>query len=94
MLLDYELAISCALAALAILRIVHLRRKWHRVCERRRTIESNGDAPRGSSASRQTDPQDVDDLRNEDTGLFDDRLIMLLLILALLWFGGRIWMAA
>jgi len=92
--LDYELAISCALAALAILRIIDLRRKWLRVRKQLRSIENPVDAPRESAEPSQASPRSPHELGNESAGLFSDRLIVFLLILAVLWFGGRIWMGA
>lgn len=94
MLLDYELAVSCALAALAILRIIHLRRKWLRVREQRRSIGNAVDASRDPTATKQTGARSSQDLGDENVGQAYDRLIVVLLILALLWFGGRIWLEA
>ena len=94
MLLDYELAISCALAALAILRIIHLRRRWLRVREQLRSIKNPIDAPRESAPASQASTRNAHDRGNESADLFYDRLIVLLLILAVLWFGGRIWTGA
>ena len=94
MLLDYELAISCALAALAILRIVHLRRRWLRVREQLRSIKNPIDASRESAPASRASTRSPHDRGNESADLFYDRLIVLLLILAVLWFGGRIWIGA
>lgn len=93
MSLDYELAISCALAALAILRILHLRRKALGVREKRRSIKKTVDALQKSTMTSQTSPRSPVDRGDESSGRFYDRLIVLLLIVAVLWFGGRIWAA-
>jgi len=93
-LLDYELAISCALAALAILRIVHLRRRWLRVREQLRSIKNPIDASRESAPASQASARNAHDRGKDSAELFYDRLIVLLLVLAVLWFGGRIWMGA
>jgi len=91
-LLDYELAFSCALAALAILRIIHLRRKSRRVAEQLHAINNPADEPKKSAYAHHAGPRNPRDQGNEIDGLFYDRLIVLLLVLAMLWFGGRIWM--
>ena len=93
MLLDYELAISGALGALVILRLVHLRREWRKVREKLDSITTaTGDlrdaemmAKRGGKHNSQSSPAGT-------PSLFADRLIICLLVIALLWFGGRIWM--
>ena len=92
MFLDYELAISCALAALVILHIIHLRRKWLRVREQRRSIGNAVDTSRDPTWINQAGARHSQDVGNQSSGRSYDRVIVILLVLALLWFGGRIWM--
>ena len=94
MFLNYELAISCALAALVIMHIIHMRRKWLRLREQRRSIENQVNASRESAQTNLASLQKPPALNEERAELFYHRFIMLLLILALLWFAGRIWMEA
>ena len=94
MLLDYELVISCALVAVAILRIIDQRRRLLRLRERLRSVRTGMDASHDAAATKRVGlprPQDLDD---ECMGHSGDRLVVLLLVLALLWFGARIWMEA
>ena len=94
MLLDYELAISCALAALAILRILHQRRRLLRLRERLRSVRTGIDPSHDAAATKQVGARVTQDLHDERMGHSGDRLVVLLLVLALLWFGTRIWMEA
>ena len=94
MLLDYELAISCALAALAILYIVDLRRRWLRVREQLPSNENAVDLPGDPTATNQAGAQSAREPGSDDPGRWYHRLIVVLLILALIWFGGRIWVEA
>ena len=92
MLLDYELAISCAFAALVILRIVHLRRKWRRVREQLNSITTATDDLRDTKRRKLTVEHTFQRKAGESWSPFADRLIIYLLVIALLWFGGRTWM--
>jgi len=90
--LDYELAIACAVAALAIMRIVQLRLRWLKAREQLRSIKNPVDASRESAKTDQANARSPHALGNEKKDHFYDRLIVLLLVLAVLWSGGRIWM--
>ena len=92
MLLDYELAISCALAAVAILRLVHLRREWRRVREKLNLVAKSADDLRDTEMAKRAGKHISPPKSAGTQGLFVDRLIICLLVIALLWFGGRIWM--
>ena len=94
MLLDYELVISCALAAVAILRIIDQRRRMLRLRERLRSVRTGMEPSHDAAATKQGGARASQDLHDERMGHFGDRLVVLLLVLALLWFGGRIWMEA
>lgn len=94
MLLDYELAVSCALAALAILYIIDLRRKWLKVREQLRTNENAVAAPRDPTIPHRAGAPNSQEPRNDNPGHWYHRLIVVLLILALIWFGSRIWIEA
>ena len=94
MLLDYELAISCALIAVAILRIIDQRRRLLRLRERLRSVRTGMDPSHDVAATKQVEARASQDLDDERMGHSGDRLVVLLLVLALLWFGGRIWMEA
>ena len=92
MLLDYELAISCALGALVILRIIHLHQESRRLRDLRRLMESSINVPRDPTGKNQAAAQDSQERPAGKPWPLYDRLIVLLLILALLWFAGRIWL--
>ena len=92
MLLDYELAISCALGALVILRIIHLHQESRRLRELRRLMESDINGPREPIGENQAAAQDSQERPEGKPWPMYDRLIVLALILALLWFAGRIWL--
>ena len=94
MLLDYELVISCALAAVAILYIIDQRRRLLRLRERLRSVRTGMDASHDAAATKQVRARASQDLHDERMGHSGDRLVVLLLVLALLWFGARIWMEA
>ena len=94
MFLDYELAISCALAALVILRIIHLHQELRRQRELRRLMESSINRPRDPTGKNQAATQDSKARPAGKPWPLYDRLIVLVLILALLWFAGRIWLQA
>ena len=91
-LLDYELAISCALAALVILRIIHLHQASLRLRERLRLIKSGINRPHDPAGLSQATAHDSVDRSEKKRWPPYDRLIVLVLILALLWFAGRIWL--
>ena len=92
MVLDFELAISCAFAALVILRLVHYRREWRSMREKLNSIATaEGDA-RDTGVTTKRGDKHASPPKSAGTSLFVDRLIIYLLVLALLWFGGRIWM--
>jgi len=91
-LLDYELAISCALAALVILRIIHLHQELRRLRDLRRFMESSINGPRDPTGKSQAAAQDSQERPAGKPWPLYDRLIVLVLILALLWFAGRIWL--
>ena len=92
MLLDYELAISCALGALVILRIIHLHQESRRLREQRRLMESSINRPRDPTGENQAAAQDFQERPEGKPWPLYDRLIVVVLILALLWFAGRIWL--
>lgn len=91
-LTDYELIISCALGALVILHIINTRRRILRMRERLRSAANPIDVARAPPVANMADVQSLDDLADEAKWRLHDRLIVLLLILALLWFAGRIWL--
>ncbi len=92
MLWDYELAISCGLAAIAVLHVMDLRRRGRRLRDLqrigKRPVDDNKDrmVTQNSTIGDARDPADEVRLRTSD------RLILLLLVLALFWFAWRIWM--
>ena len=94
MVLDYELAISCALAALAILYIIDRRRKWLKVREQLRSNANAVVAPRDPTFSNRAGAGSSEEPGNDNPGHWYHRVIVVLLILALIWFGGRIWIVA
>ena len=89
---DYELIISCALGALVIMHIINTRRRILRVRERLRSAANPLDVSRAPPLANKADVQSFDDVADEAKWRSHDRLIVLLLILALLWFTGRIWL--
>lgn len=91
-LLDYELAISCALGALVILRIIHLHQESRGLRDLRRSIERGINGPRDPTGKSQAAAQDSQVRPAGKPWPLYDRLIVLALILALLWFAGRIWL--
>jgi hypothetical protein len=91
-LLDYELAISCAFGALVILRIIHLHQASRRLRELRRLMESGINGPCDPTGTSQAAAQDSQERPEGKPWPQYDRLIVLALILALLWFAGRIWL--
>ena len=94
MLLDYELAISCALAAVAILRIIDRRRRLPRLRDRLPSVRTGMDPSHDAATTKQVGARASHDLQDERMGNSGDRLAVLVLLLALLWFGSRIWMEA
>lgn len=92
MLLDYELAVSCALGALVILRIIHLHQASRRLRELRRLMKIDVNGPRDPTVNNQAAAQDSLERPEGKPWPLYDRLIVLVLILALLWFAGRIWL--
>lgn len=92
MVWDFELAISCGLAALAIMHIMNLRR---RVC-RMRELQSIAQRPADGNHDPKSAPNlttgDAGDPANDTRLRASDWLIVALLVLALLWFAWRIWM--
>jgi len=92
--LDYELAISCALGALVILRIIHLHQESRRLRDLRRFIESSINLPRDPTGNIQVAAQDSQERPAGKPWPLYDRLIVLALVLALLWFAGRLWLQA
>ncbi len=94
MLLDYELAISCALAALAILHLIDLRRKGLKVRQQQRSNENAVGASRDPTITNQAGAPSSQGPGNDSLGHWYHQLIVVLLILALIWFGGRIWVEA
>ena len=91
-LLDYELAISCALGALVILRIIQLHRTSRRLRELRRLMKSDVNGPCDPIGKDQDAAQDFLERPEGKSWPLYDRLIVLALILAMLWFAGRIWL--
>ena len=89
-LLEYELAILCALAALAIMRIISQRRRLRRQRELRRTIWNGIDASHDLSAIEQAIAQKTKHLEDEHAERKYDNVVILVLILALFWLGGRL----
>ena len=89
-LLEYELAILCALAALAIMRIISQRRRLRRQRELRRTIWNGIDASHDLSAIEQAIAQKTKHLEDEHAERKYDNAVILILILALFWLGGRL----
>ena len=94
MSLDYALAISCAFGALVILHIIDLRRRKLRLRQRIRALGKPIDASRTPPATNHPGTRSNDDGGDETAPGLYDRVIVLLLILALLWFAGRIWLEA
>ncbi len=89
-LLEYELAILCALAALAIMRIISQRRRLRRQRELRRTIWNGIDASHDLSAIEQAIARKTKHLEDEHAERKYDNAVILVLILALFWLGGRL----
>lgn len=86
---DFELALFCGIAALAIMRIMDLRRRVRRVRELRSIAQRPADSNR--------DPESAPNLKSGDPAndtrwRASDWAIVALLVLALLWFAWRIWM--
>ena len=89
-LLEYELAIWCALTALAIMRIINQRRRLRRQRELRRTIWNGVDASHDLSAIEQAIAQKTKHLEDEPAERKYDNFVILVLILALFWLGGQL----
>ena len=89
-LLEYELPILCALAALAIMRIISQRQRIRRQRELRRTIWHGIDASQDLSAIEQSIAQKTKHLEDEPTQQKYDNFVILVLILVLIWLGGRL----
>ena len=65
MLLDYELAISCALAAVAILRIIDRRRRLLRLRDRLPSVRTGVDPSHDAAATKQVGALASHDLHDE-----------------------------
>ena len=89
-LLDYELPILCGLAALAIMRIISQHRRLRRQRELRRSSWSGIDASQDLSAIEQAIAQRTKHLKDEHAERKYDNVVILVLILALFWLGGRL----
>ncbi len=89
-LLDYELPILCGLAALAIMRIISQHRRLRRQRELRRTIWNGIDASQDLSAIERAVAQRTKHLEDEHAERKYDNAVLLILILALFWIGGRL----
>ena len=91
--LDYELVISCALAAAVILRIAHHFREWRKLRRRLKTLRTRTAELQAMDLMRRDADQNPSRRTVEQpAGVQVDRIILYLLIVAILWFGGRIWL--
>lgn len=89
-LLEYEPAILCAVAALAIMRIISQRQRIRRQRELRRTIWHGIDASQDLSTIEQAIAQKTKHLEDEPTQQKYDNFVILVLILVLFWLGGQL----
>ena len=89
-LLKYELAILCALAALAIMRIISQRQRLRRQRDLRRTTWHGIDASQDLSAIEQAIAQKAKHLEDEPAQRKYDNFVILVLILVLFWLGARL----
>ncbi len=89
-LLEYELAILCGLAALAIMRIISQRHRLRRQRELRRTIWHGIDASQDLAAIEQAIAQKTKHLEDEHAEQKYDNVVIIVLILVLFWLGGQL----
>ena len=89
---QYELIVTCAIAALAIMHIINLQRRIMDMRKRQRALRKSLDVPRNSTAKPSSGADGSPDLGLDSNDRRYSNFILALLILMLIWMGYRIWM--
>ena len=91
MSLEYELIVTCAIAALAIMFVFRQRRRIRALRDRHQSHPTTPDRSADETINSLTEGDGSDDASQSAADRQYYRIIVTILVLALIWFGYRIW---